>query len=113
LLEKANKLNNENNETIRYLIEAYKKAKRFEEALKYALVLKEREPDIANNYCVLGDIYHSLYATGNNEENLKNAILNMEIAHKMQTGEKTYLKNLTVLYLKAKDEINLKRVWEE
>lgn len=113
LLEKAYPLNKENDETIRYLIEANKKARNYNNALKYALELKEQQPDIPNNYCVIGDIYHSLYTIDNNEENLKNAILNMEIAHKMNPHEKVYLKNLTILYLKAKDDTALKKTWEE
>ncbi|MCD8024201.1 MAG: hypothetical protein LUE64_01555, partial [Candidatus Gastranaerophilales bacterium] len=82
-------------------------------AIKAAKFVCEKEPHVSDNFCVLGTCYDVLYGEKSNEEDLNKAIENMELARKMTPSGAMYIKNLIILYTKAKNEKALEKAWAE
>ena len=112
LLKEASKTAPYNVQVKKLLFGTYNCVQDFKNAILVGKEIVELEGN-ALNYSELALCYNYLYDNEDNEENLKNAILNMEIAYKLNNNEKIILKNLIILYTKAKDDNKLKFYWNE
>lgn len=84
--------------------------------LNHPDIIEKKVREIENLNVNLPEIsksYNFLYQKTNNEEYLKKAILNAEIAVKNNPNNKTALKNLTVLYLQSNDNKKANEIWNE
>ena len=103
LLEKAFKIKPFGLENLKTLYDAYRNNEQLEKAKETAEKIIEKEPDNSDNYYRLGEISDKIYNKYEKEEDIKNAILNLEIAKKMNPNKKLYYKALTILYTKTGD----------
>ena len=111
LLEKALKINPDEIEVLKALYSAYNKDGQLEKAKETAEIIIKKEPDIADNYYRLGEISDKLYNKYEKEDFLKNAILNVEIAKKINPNKKLYPMALTILYTKTGDLNKVEQAW--
>lgn len=112
LLNKALEISPFDIEIMKALFQAYEKAEKLEEAKTLAENIIEKEPENADNYYSLGAIYDKLYNKYEKEEYIKSAILNIEIAKKINPNKKLYHKALTILYTKTGDWGKVKEAWD-
>lgn len=113
LLLKAEEINSDDIEIKKALFHAYINLKDFEKAKEYAEVVAEKEPDDSDNYYRMGQVYDKLYDLTENEEYIKKAILNLEIAKKINPDKKIYHKGLTILYTKTNNFEKVKETWKD
>lgn len=113
LLNKAEENSKGKIEVEKLLYESCKEAGELEKARKLAENILKKESDEPDNYYNLSAISDKLFDKTGNEEFIKSAILNMEIARKMNPNNKLYAKSLTILYMKAGDEDKLNEAWAE
>lgn len=113
LLKKAESICPDNISIKKKLAESYKNNGNINEAIKCMDYAVKKEPFNSADYFTLGMLYDLAYSETNNENDLKSAIINIEIARKMNENEKLYLKSLLILYTKAHDEEKLKLAWEK
>lgn len=112
LLEKAFKIKPFGLENLKTLYDAYRNNEQLEKAKETAEKIIEKEPDNSDNYYRLGEISDKIYNKYEKEEDIKNAILNLEIAKKMNPNKKLYYKALTILYTKTGDFQKVKEAWD-
>lgn len=112
LLEKAFKIKPFGLENLKTLYDAYRNNELLEKAKETAEKIIEKEPDNSDNYYRLGEISDKIYNKYEKEEDIKNAILNLEIAKKMNPNKKLYYKALTILYTKTGDFQKVKEAWD-
>lgn len=112
LLEKAFKIKPFGLENLKTLYDAYRNNEQLEKAKETAERIIEKEPDNSDNYYRLGEISDKIYNKYEKEEDIKNAILNLEIAKKMNPNKKLYYKALTILYTKTGDFQKVKEAWD-
>ena len=112
LLEKAFKIKPFGLENLKTLYDAYRNNEQLEKAKETAEKIIEKEPDNSDNYYRLGEISDKIYNKYEKEEDVKNAILNLEIAKKMNPNKKLYYKALTILYTKTGDFQKVKEAWD-
>lgn len=112
LLEKAFKIKPFGLENLKTLYDAYRNNEQLEKAKETAEKIIEKEPDNSDNYYRLGEISDKIYNKYEKEEDIKNAILNLEIAKKMNPNKKLYYKALTILYTKTGDFQKVKGAWD-
>ena len=112
LLEKAFKIKPFGLENLKTLYDAYRNNEQLEKAKETAEKIIEKEPDNSDNYYRLGEISDKIYNKYEKEEDIKNAILNLEIAKKINPNKKLYYKALTILYTKTGDFQKVKEAWD-
>lgn len=113
LLEKALSLKPNDLELLKEIYNSYTNNKNLQKAKEIAEEIIEKEPNIADNYYRLGEISDKLYNKYEKEEFLKNAILNVEIAKKLNPNKKLYPMALTILYTKTGDLEKVKEAWDD
>ena len=112
LLEKALNINPDN-KTLKALYNAYSSNGNLLKAREIAENIIEIEPNVADNYYRLGEISDKLYNKYEKEDYIKNAILNVEIAKKLNPSKKLYPMALTILYTKTGDLDKVKESWSD
>ena len=113
LLEKNLKLLPNDMEILKTIYTAYDNSEQLEKAKEIAEIIIEKEQNLADNYYRLGEISDKLYNKYEKEEFLKKAILNVEIAKKLNPNKKLYPMALTVLYTKTGDLDKVKEAWDD
>ena len=96
LLSEASKISPYNVGVKKLLFDTYNCIQDFKSAIEVGKEIVQLENHVAKHYVDLSLTYNYLYDLYGNDEDLKNAILNAEIAYNIDKSEKTILKNLFV-----------------
>lgn len=112
LLSEASKISPYNVGVKKLLFDTYNCIQDFKSAIEVGKEIIQLENHVAKHYVDLSLTYNYLYDLYGNDEDLKNAILNAEIAYNIDKSEKTILKNLIIIYTKAKDDNKIKFYWD-